>query len=229
MLAIVRQNDFEHRLTLSNIKEFIPYIHNDDGKISHFANLPDPRIFRTENPVYPESYPKAIYVVRDPRAVLVSFYHHYRTVINGCKMTLQAFVEEYLLHGYIRNFSPQLSRWDKQVLEWIRRSDQNERVMIVKYEDMAHDRRGVLEKVVKFVGIPCTEGNIALAAARGSFEAMRADEEQHGAESYPGKIGQRGRFIRRGKIDGWVGEMAPDLAEKIERVFTKAMKKAGYL
>jgi hypothetical protein len=204
MLAIVRQNDFEHRLTLSNIKEFIPYIHNDDGKISHFANLPDPRIFRTENPVYPES-------------------------INGCKMTLQAFVEEYLLHGYIRNFSPQLSRWDKQVLEWIRRSNQNERVMIVKYEDMAHDRRGVLEKVVKFVGIPCTEGNIALAAARGSFEAMRADEEQHGAESYPGKIGQRGRFIRRGKIDGWVGEMAPDLAEKIERVFTKAMKKAGYL
>jgi hypothetical protein len=101
--------------------------------------------------------------------------------------------------------------------------------MIVRYEDMVHDRRRVLKRVVEFAGIPCTEQDVALAVGRGSFEAMCADEEQHGAESYPGEIGQRGRFIRRGKAEGWLEEMPPNLVERIEYEFGQAMKEAGYL
>lgn len=229
MLATVLYKDYEHRLTLVNLKEFIPFIHGEDDKIAHFPKLPDPRIFRNEYPVYPELYPKTIYLVRDPRAVLVSYYHHYRTVTNDMKRTLRDFVEEYIVYGCIRNFDISIVRWDRQVLEWIRRANKDGCTMIVKYEDMAHDRQRVLKKAVEFIGIPCAEEDVALATARGSFAAMRADEEQHGAESYPGEIGTRGRFIRRGKADGWREEMPSDLGETIEDKFRGAMEKVGYL
>lgn len=58
---------------------------------------------------------------------------------------------------------------------------------------------------------------------------MRRNEETHGAEAYWGEIGQRGRFIRRGKTDGWKQEMDGDLAEQIETEFAPAMKATGYL
>ena len=57
---------------------------------------------------------------------------------------------------------------------------------------------------------------------------MRKDEQEHGAESYPGKIGKRGRFIRRGKVDGWKDEMSPSLVQEIEKELGKTMKVLGY-
>lgn len=229
MLAIVCYKDSWHRITLANLANYIPFMHGDDKGIVKYANLRDPRIFRNEQPVYPELYPKTIYMVRDPRSVLVSYYHHYRTVTNDIKTSFEVFVEDYLLHGYIRNFDANNSRWDKQVLEWIERTRKDERVMIVRYEDMVRDRKHVLKKVVEYTSIPCAGEDITLAVNRGGFEAMCADEENHGAESYPGEIGKRGRFIRQGKADGWQEEMPSDLAKRIENEFAEAMKGAGYL
>lgn len=229
MLAILFHEDYEHRVTLANIAAYIPFIHGHDNAIANYPDLPNPRIFRNEWPVYPELYPKTIYVVRDPRAVLVSYYYHYQAVTADSRKTLQAFVEEYLTQGQIRNFDTQSARWDRQVFEWIERTKKDGRVMIVRYEDMVHDRRDILKRVVKHIGVPCSEEDIALVTARGSFEAMRSDEEQHGAESYPGEMGKRGSFIRRGKADGWVEEMPRDLIEKIDQKFSRTMEKAGYL
>ena len=58
---------------------------------------------------------------------------------------------------------------------------------------------------------------------------MRADEDQHGAESYPGKIGERGKFIRKGKVDGWKEEMTSDIVMRIDDELSSEMKKFGYL
>jgi hypothetical protein len=229
MLAILLFNDNELRITLKNIANYIPFIHGNDNAIASHSDLPVPRVFRNERPVYPELYPKTIYLIRDPRAVLVSYYYHYLAVTAGSQKSLQAFIEEYLERGFIRNLDTHSTRWDKQVLEWIKRAKRNKRIMIVKYEDMAHDRQRVLKKAVEFARIPCAEEDIALATARGSFEAMRADEEQHGAESYPGEIGQRDHFIRRGKAAGWREEMPPHLAKQIANEFAEAMNEAGYL
>jgi hypothetical protein len=57
---------------------------------------------------------------------------------------------------------------------------------------------------------------------------MRANEEQFGAESYPGEIGRRGRFIRRGKADGWRDELDGESIDRIVREFAPVMKLAGY-
>lgn len=229
MLAILFNQDKENKVTLNNIGSHVPVIHVKDSGIADYSNLPDPRIFRNEQPEYPELYPKTIYLIRDPRAVMVSYFHMYRTLFDDKSTTLQAFVQEYILNGGIKRWEPRIVRWDKQVLDWVSRSKQDRSIMIMKYEDMVGNRLEVLKRVVEFAGIPCNEEDLALVVSRSSFEEMRKDEEKHGAESYQGEAGKRGRFIRRGKIDGWKEEMDQRVVKQIENEFAPAMKAAGYL
>ncbi len=87
----------------------------------------------------------------------------------------------------------------------------------------------VLERTAKFAGIAYSDNDLALAVDRGSFEAMRRNEEEHGAESYTAAQRKRGQFVRRGQVDGWKNELDPQLIARIEHEFAPAMKVAGYL
>jgi hypothetical protein len=230
MLAILLVKDTKHQVTVANVGEYVPFIHGHDLRLGEYGHLPDPRIMRNECPIYPEFYPKVVYLVRDPRAVLVSFYHMYRIMLNDTHITLKSFIEQYLsTKGLFKEWNRGLVRWDRQVLSWTQEAQQNTRILIVKYEDLVADRLRVLEAVVEFVGIPCDEEHLSLAVERGSFEAMRSNEEEYGAEAYPDEIGRRGRFMRRGKVDGWPQEMDESLARVLNNEFGAAMKAHGYV
>jgi len=229
MLGIAMQKNFANRrITLGTVQEFLPAFHANDKAIASCDQLPSPRIFRNETPLYPELYPKTIYIMRDPRSVLVSYYHHALHDTGENEWTLDAFVDEMLTYGCIKRLEPELERWDRHVTSWIDRSKQQQ-VKFVKYEDMKRDRRQVLEEVIEFVGIACNEKEIALAVEEGSFENMRKNEQIYGAEPYSGTKGERGYYMRNGKIDGWKQELTPELAKRIEREFADTMRKVGYL
>ncbi len=228
MLAIILNKDFDGNFNLTNIKDFIPCIHGQDELITRYNNLQTPRLFRNEWPVYPEMYPTTIYLVRDPRAVLVSYYHHYRTVTGDSHMTMEAFVDEYLSHGCIRNFEPNLTTWNKQILYWQERSKQQP-VITVKYEEMVDDLGATLKKVLEFINVQFNQEVIELALNRGNFESMRQVEEQHGSESYPNTKANGSWFIRRGKKNSWETELPPRSASKIKRQFNSAMRHIGYI
>jgi hypothetical protein len=233
MLATIIEKNFSKRVTLANIQEFIPAIHAKDLDIELYADFPQPRFFRNEGPVYPDLYPKTIYIVRDPRAVYVSYYHHYlhdalREKPVDELYNLNEFIKILLTYGCLMDMEPDVIRWDRQVLDWLERSQRQE-VKIVRYEDMQEDRHAVLKSVLQFVGIACQEEEIMNAVARGSFDSMRKEEETFGAEPYSGTRGERGFFVRKGKRDGWKEELLPELAMKIEEEFSLAMKKLEYL
>jgi len=228
MLAIMLYRDVHNQINLANIGEFIPYIHGEDSAIKRYRNIMTPRIFRNEWPKYSSLYPKSIYLIRDPRAVLVSYYYHYSTVMPEQKMTLPSFVDAYLADGAIKHFEPALMRWDKQVLQWLERS-KCQAVQIIKYENLINERRQELELLADFIGISTAQKEISLAVARGDFKAMQINEEKYGIESYPAEMGKRGRFIRRGKADGWKEEMPEYLAAQIESQFAEVLRQVGYL
>ena len=93
---------------------------------------------------------------------------------------------------------------------------------------MKRDRRRVLEDVIKFMGFACDDDDIALAVEQGSFENMRKDEETYGAEPYSHTKGERGYFVRNGKVDGWKKELPDSLAARIERESPATMRLTGY-
>jgi hypothetical protein len=226
LLAIILEDgDARWRVNLANVGEFVPIIHGTDSHISRFESLRDPRVFRNEWPAYPDLYPKTLYLVRDPRAVLVSYFHHYRVVTGDDATSLDSFIDMYLRDGCIRTWEPRLLRWDRQVAQWTHHARP---VYVVKYEALHDDRRTVLEAIVRFCGIEPTHDVIASAVERGSFEAMRDEEGRSGAESYPNGLGRRGRFLRLGRVDGWRDELSPGAREAIEREFRPVMQEMGY-
>ncbi len=230
MLAILLLKDRSNRITLSNVGNHVPFVHGRDLQIAEWFHLPDPRVFRNEEPTFSELYPKIIYLIRDPRAVLVSFFHMYQVVLNDRRITFQSFLDQYLAaDGIFRKWNRGLVRWDRQVLSWTQRAKSDPRVLIVKFEDMVGDRRCVLERLAQFVGISYSGEVLDCAVERGSFQAMRKDEEEHGAEAYPGEISERGRFVRRGEIAGWKDELSADLVRQIEDAFVPAMRATGYV
>ncbi len=228
MLATLLEKRFGKRATLANLQEFIPAFHASDLKIETYSQLPNPRMFRNEGPRFPELYPRTIYIVRDPRAVLLSYYHHCLHDTRDENWKLDAFVEEMLEYGCIKRLEPYIIPWDKQVSAWLHRA-KSQPVKIVKYEDMKKDRRKVLQEVVQFLGVSSTEQDITQAVERSSFENMRKEEEMYGAEPYSGTKGEGGFFMRRGKVDSWKEELSTQARKQIETEFGETMRKVGYL
>jgi|SRR5579864_34807 len=229
MLVVLLQGDRDGRVNMKNLRNYSPHIHHHDSWIADYPALADPRVFRNEGPCYPDFYPKILYLLRDPRAVLISLYHMHNTIFVDKRMSFEAFLDEYLAYGCIRHWEPWQTRWDRQVLAWTRRAQRDARIVIVRYEDMVRDRRAVLARVAQFVGVPRGGEDLALAVDRGSFEAMRRDEEEHGAEAYAPEEQERGRFVRRGKIDGWRDEIDARSIARIEQALAPAMRITGYL
>ena len=228
MLAVLVEKDNQERVNISNIGEFVPTIHNWDQAICKYEKLSSPRIFRNEVPKYPEFYPKTIYIVRDPRAVLLSYYHHGVHDTGRKDWPIADFIDEMLTDGCIKSWEPQIVRWDRQVETWLKRA-KRQPVSFVKYEDLKRDSPGMLRLLCDFIGLDCGDDIIELACSRGTFSKMREDEKKYGAESYPGEKGERGFFVRKGKIDSWKEEMSDENIGKITKKFYPVMKKIGYI
>lgn len=227
MVAILIQGEAHDRVTLKNVAEFVPFVHGRDDKIRRYGNLPGPRLFRNENPQYPELYPRTIYLFRDPRAVLVSFWHMYQVMFDDHRLGLEEFIDQYMsMGGIFETWNSKLTRWDLQVVDYLRRAQTNNRILTVRYEDMILDRHACLERVAGFLSL--RSDGIEIASRRGSFDSMREVEEKFGAEAYEGKARGDGKFVRVGKVDGWREEMPAAVASRIEKEFGPAMQRAGY-
>lgn len=230
MLAILLDQDRAKDVNLVNVGQYVPFVHGRDHHIAKYRHLPDPRIFRNEYPRYWDLYPRIIYLVRDPRALLVSLWHMYRVMYDEHDLTLASFVDQYLsTSGLFLDWNRGLVRWDRQVQATVTEAARDPRILVLKYEDLVRDRRGTLERLAGFVGIERSPADLAVAVDRGDFASMQALEDRHGAEAYEGRAAGEGRFVRAGKVDGWPSEMDPQVAALIERHFGLVMKLVGYL
>jgi hypothetical protein len=229
LLAILlERGDPAGQVTVANIGSFVPVIHGHDATVSAYEGLSNPRIFRNERPNHPDLYPRTLFVVRDPRSTLVSYYHYYKTLADDGRMTLDAFIGSYLADGCISAFEPRVVRWDHQATEWIHRA-RNRPVMIVKYEDLHRERKRVLAEVAGFCGLQVSADALASAVERGSLQAMQRAEERHGVEpQHPPDPPSRGWFFRQGATDGWKTELSPAALKAIEDAFRPAMATLGY-
>jgi hypothetical protein len=226
MLALAIYPEKTKDVHIVNLAKFIPFIHGEDSAIACYTDLAHPRIFRNEWPVYPRYYPKTIYIMRDPRAVIVSYYHHFR-IVTRRDPGIDGFVEGYLSGSVMNEFEPQLRRWDRQV-EWWKMAAGYQQVLFVRYEEMIGDPGAVLRRVLEFTGKTPAATAFSTALERTTFSRMRDDEMTYGAESYPGELGKVGRFIRKGRAEGWREELSTASEQLIVGQFGQAMSAVGY-
>ncbi len=198
MLGVLIENNFSKRINLNNIGEFVPSFHNQDDQIVNYNQFPDPRLFRNEGPIYPDLYPKTIYIVRDPRAAYVSYYHHCVHDTGRVDWKIEDFIEEMLSNGCIKALEPYLLRWDRHVKEWLDRAE-HQQVLFVKYEEMKQDCYQALKKAVDFIGLQCSEEDMHLAVERGDFKKHAQRRNEVWCSTLQRNQGRRWLFCAQGQ------------------------------
>ena len=175
--------------------------------------------------VPPDATRGAIYLVRDPRDVAVSFAHHSGRSM-GWAVDQMADPGAELDGGGDRNFGrvPQrLGTWGAHVTGWL---DQDHfPVTVVRYEDLQADPVTWFGRIARAVGPERSEADLTSAVEATSFDRLRALEARDGFRERPDR---RRPFFRRGQAGGWVDELPPVLARSLERSHHTTMARFGY-
>lgn len=163
----------------------------------------------------------AIYMIRDPRDVALSFKNHYNTDTNEIavdRMLDGKFLTRFPNKGL---FVPQLS-WNIHVASWMRELPYP--VYALRYEDLLTDPLQIFSEVIKFLNLDY-DANIAQKTIDAcAFDKLKKQEKKKGFRE---TVGQE--FFHKGQAQRWKQELDKDLQNKIVNACRKEMQIAGYI
>jgi hypothetical protein len=153
-----------------------------------------------------KSYHRVVYVLRDGRDVMVSYWH-FLTALRGKIDFLR------LIEG--EGLTP--CHWHEHVERWLANPYQAE-MLIVRYEDLMAAPLCELQRFCAFVGVNRNDAHLEHVISKAAFTRAKAKEQTQGWENpaWP----REHAFIRRGEVGAWRDEMPAD-------VLAAFLKKAG--
>jgi hypothetical protein len=212
--------------TTADIQRIRPLVHRGFAAIS-----PDSVIVKTHNAlVEDDGHPMitlevtagAIYVVRNPLDVLISYSHHlgqpldymidYMSCIGASTLTNEQNVYE--LQG----------SWTENVESWT--DPPNPKVHVMRYEDMLEAPLGAFTGLVEFLGLERDRQRIAKAVKLSSFKVLREQERRHGFRERPP---QAKAFFRDGSAGQWRKLLTPEQVGKMVAAHRAQMARFGYV
>jgi len=216
-------------VTFSNIESRIPEIYFNRDRV--LRALPRPRMLKSHESFQPH-YPHVIYVVRDPRDVAISFYHHNvkaRNIPDDHPMT--SFVPRFVAGEFDQKFGS----WRDNVLSWVSLRGENPNFMMLRYEEMKRDTAGALLQVVSFLEhcsfrkIDSSPEALQRATELSSPERMRALEKKEAASWVLTKSTRSDKpFVRTANAGGWKSQLARESVQAIESAWGDLMQNLGY-
>jgi len=186
--------------------------------------MPRPRIIKSHECFDPR-YPRVIYIVRDPRDVVVSQYHYHRK----CKKIDDNFPMAKFVARFIAGETCPHGSWGENVATWLVTRQNDSRFLLLRYEDMLSDTAGALAKIAAFLSIPATGERIARAIERSSVGQMRKLEKTQSEKCELTKDTRQDlSFVRAASAGGWRSDLQDTLVAEIEAAWGPLMRHLGY-
>ena len=175
----------------------------------------------------------AIYIVRDPRNVVISFAHHYSLSID---QATDVMIDKYRLMDKTSKICRVfLGSWNFNYNSWKNLSNQN-KYLLVKYEDLILKKKTTLLKIFKYLdtlGLKLDLDMIKLNKAIKSTEFENMKKKEKSEIFYEAvidnKTGKRKNFFYLGPNNNWRKILDQKNRKKIEKSFQKEMIELGYL
>lgn len=190
----------------------------------HLANMRRPRVIKSHFPFDPR-YPRVIYIVRDPRDVVISQYHYQRKVgLIDDQCTMAEYITRFLAGQTCRDNGS----WGENVASWLVARDGDPRFLLIRYENLLSDSVYEMSRVADFLRISATAERLAQIVELGSADRMRklevtqpnAVSVMHGRKDIP--------FVRAAKSGSWKSELEESLIRRIEAAWGPIMQYLGY-
>jgi hypothetical protein len=219
----------EDPATFGNIESRVAEIYFNYDHV--LRSLPRPRLLKSHEPFNPR-YPKIIYIVRDPRDVAVSFYHHnvkWRNISDDYP------IDDFIPGFVAGQFDPWSGSWGDNVKSWISMRQGGGNFLLLRYEDLKQNTLPELVRVAEFLkeagfsGIATSADELARAIDRSSPERMRAlEKEQTRQHVQLKKTRQDKPFIRTATSGGWRSALSETSVGLIEGAWGDLMENLGY-
>ena len=167
-----------------------------------------------------------IYVLRDPRDLVISYAKHLNKNIDEVIEIIRT--TNTLAYSSSGKYPILLSRWDYHVLSWLKLDVPK---IIIQYEHLLTNTYGVVSQIINFmkkelqIDLDISESKIKKILENTSFKKLKQKELKEG---FP-EASKYSNFFRSGKRDQWKEILNKNQKELIEREFNFVMKKFNYI
>jgi Sulfotransferase domain len=211
----------ENPATFDNIHQLVPDPDSTPKKI--FDRMPRPRIIKSHE-CFDPTYPRVIYIVRDPRDVVLSQYHYHRKRLKfGDEYPIEQFV-----HRFLRGETCPHGSWGENVSTWLITRRKDPRFLLLRYEDMISNTPVELTKIAQFLRIHPNPHQIQQAVELSSADRMRALENIQGHNFSLTNSRPDLPFVRVAKSGDWRSSLSNALTAEIEAAWGSLMHSLGY-
>lgn len=172
--------------------------------------------------ITPEATFGAIYVVRNPMDVAVSFAHH-----NGLSIddAVQSLCLDNLYIPAASHRIPQiLTSWGNHVRTWKRAPGLN--LKVVRYEDLAESPNKSFGGILDFLKVPKERERLKRALRFSSFKVLA---EQEKTDGFGERSAEADRFFRKGRAGAWRDELSEQNVDTLISHHREVMEEMGYL
>ena len=180
------------------------------------SDVLSPRVFKSHFPYelvpggLPHTTPaKYIVVLRNPKDVCVSFWHH-KLRINASVPTDTPTSWDGYVSDFVRGTMGWGSWFDYIMEWWEHRHAPN--VLFIKYEDMKRSPSESVCTIADFIGTQVTDDLVEEVIYNSSFSSMKTDNTcNYSWQAGPNKFfSGEGEFMRKGQVGNWKGYFTDD-------------------
>lgn len=211
-------------VTFANIERLVLDAESQSSR--YMRSAAGPRIIKTHSYFDPR-YPRVIYIVRDPRDVVLSYYDFSRKY--------RHFEDSYPLKLYIGDFvngrlmSKGWGTWGENVASWVYARGARPGFLLLRYEDLKARPEQELTRLADFFGIATTPELLQATIDRSSADRMRELEKRQGKDWVSTKNKRDDiPFIRTALAGGWKNKLSPESVAEIEAAWGNIMAQLGY-
>lgn len=172
--------------------------------------------------ILPDVTEGAIYVIRNPLDVAVSYASHYGTTPEQAVRAMND-VENGLTTHQLNAFQ-YLGRWSDHVTGWVDAPGLNPHV--IRYEDMQEEPEKAFAALAGYLRLPTNPDRLRKAIRFSSFKVLAEQERRDG---FVERSLKADRFFRSGRAGSWRGAMPSDAAQQLIADQRDVMRRFGYL
>lgn len=164
----------------------------------------------------------AVYILRDPLDVAVSYARHYGQTPSEAARAISR--PDNTTAADATSVKQYLGNWSDHVTGWTATTDFPVRVM--RYEDMKADPEKAFAGLLGFLGIPADAERLERAIRFSSFDEMRRQES---ATPFIERSANLDRFFHTGETGQWKETLSPEDVAFLRERHGDVMSRFGYL